>query len=319
MNQKIKLLAVAGPTASGKSALAVTLARCLGGEVISCDSMQVYKGMDIGTGKVSEKEMQGIKHRLLDIAEPCQNFSLSDYIALAQTAIEETAQNNAFPILCGGTGMYLDHLLEGTALSCAPGDESLRATLSSKSNEELFRELSAVDPQSAAATHPNNRKRVLRALEIYLLSGKTKSQWDRESQSGTSPYDYRMILLLPQDRQTLYDRIDRRVEEMFALGLPEEAKRLFAQSPSSTAAQAIGYKELRPYLEGKEELSVALERVKQASRNYAKRQLTWFRREKQALVLDCALSAEENCTQALSALQKEGFLDEQSFRFSENL
>lgn len=206
--------------------------------------------------------------------------------------------------------MYLDHLLGGTALSSAPGDEALRAELSLKSNGELYKELSSVDPQSAAAAHPNNRKRVLRALEIYLLSGKTKTQWDEESKSGPSPYDYRLILLLPKDRQTLYDRIDRRVEEMFSMGLPEEARRLFAQNPSPTAAQAIGYKELRPYLEGKEELSAALEKVKQASRNYAKRQLTWFRREEQALVLDCALSAEEKCAQTLSALQKEGFLDE---------
>ena len=250
MNQKIKLLAVAGPTASGKSALAVALARRLGGEVISCDSMQIYKGMDIGTGKVSEEEMQGVKHRLLDIAEPCRSFSLSDYMALAQTAIEETAKSGAFPILCGGTGMYLDHLLGGTALSSAPGDEALRAELSLKSNGELYKELSSVDPQSAAATHPNNRKRVLRALEIYLLSGKTKTQWDEESKSGPSPYDYRLILLLPKDRQTLYDRIDRRVEEMFSMGLPEEARRLFAQNPSPTAAQAIGYKELRPSGEG---------------------------------------------------------------------
>ncbi|MGM9667895.1 MAG: tRNA (adenosine(37)-N6)-dimethylallyltransferase MiaA [Eubacteriales bacterium] len=314
MNQKIKLLAVAGPTASGKSALAVALARRLGGEVISCDSMQIYKGMDIGTGKMSEEEMQGVKHRLLDIAEPCRSFSLSDYMALAQTAIEETAKSGAFPILCGGTGMYLDHLLGGTALSSAPGDEALRAELSLKSNGELYKELSSVDPQSAAATHPNNRKRVLRALEIYLLSGKTKTQWDEESKSGPSPYDYRLILLLPKDRQTLYDRIDRRVEEMFSMGLPEEARRLFAQNPSPTAAQAIGYKELRPYLEGKEELSAALEKVKQASRNYAKRQLTWFRREEQALVLDCALSAEEKCAQTLSALQKEGFLDERNLQ-----
>lgn len=314
MNQKIKLLAVAGPTASGKSALAVALARRLGGEVISCDSMQIYKGMDIGTGKVSEEEIQGVKHRLLGIAEPAAVSLSPTTWPLRRPPLRKRPKAVPSPSSAEERECIWITFWGVSALSSAPGDEALRAELSLKSNGELYKELSSVDPQSAAATHPNNRKRVLRALEIYLLSGKTKTQWDEESKSGPSPYDYRLILLLPKDRQTLYDRIDRRVEEMFSMGLPEEARRLFAQNPSPTAAQAIGYKELRPYLEGKEELSAALEKVKQASRNYAKRQLTWFRREEQALVLDCALSAEEKCAQTLSALQKEGFLDERNLQ-----
>ena len=193
MNQKIKLLAVAGPTASGKSALAVALARRLGGEVISCDSMQIYKGMDIGTGKVSEEEIQGVKHRLLDIAEPCRSFSLSDYMALAQTAIEETAKSGAFPILCGGTGMYHDSVMKITSFSEGEQDEKLREELyeyaKTHGNEALHDRLRKIDPESADAIHPNNVKRVVRAIEVYETTGKTKTETDREQISGESRYD----------------------------------------------------------------------------------------------------------------------------------
>ena len=273
----MKVVAVAGPTGAGKSALAVYLAQVFGGQVISCDSMQVYRGMDVGTGKVTEEEKKGILHRMIDVADPSKPFSLAEFLALAREEIEKTGKEDCLPVLCGGTGLYLDRLTDGTELSSAGQDPDARARLEKMDSEELYAELMRVDPESAEKTHPNNRKRVIRALEIYRGTGLTKSEWDRRSKPGKPPYEAFFLLLMPEDRQALYDAIDRRVEEMFERGLEQEARRVFASGASETAAQAIGYKEFLPYFAGEARLSDVKERVKQASRAYAKRQMTRFR------------------------------------------
>lgn len=297
----IKTAAVAGPTASGKSRLAVALAKRLHGQVISCDSMQIYRGMDIGTGKVTKEEAEGVPHHLIDIADPKEGFSLAEYIALAREAVLKVTREGFLPILCGGTGLYLDHVLDGTALSEAPGDENIRRKLECLGSEELYAMLVQTDPQSARAVHPNNRKRVIRALEIYHASGVTKTEWDARSKVNGNPYNAKVILLLPGDRQKLYEAIDARVDEMFHRGLEHEARLLFESHPSPTAAQAIGYKEFLPYFEGVATLKEVKERIKQASRNYAKRQLTWFgRRAYSSLCLDSLLPFEEQVERAAS-------------------
>ena len=298
-----KILVICGPTASGKSTLAVDLALKYGGQVISCDAMQIYRGMDIGTGKVGAEEMRGVRHRMLDIADPSENFSLAGFIDRARREIDETLTEGALPILCGGTGLYLDRLLDGTALSEATADDNVRAELEKRTSEELFSELLRVDPASAAATHQNNRKRVIRALEIYRVTGMPKSVWDERSHNAPPPYDALRILLLPGDRQALYDRIDARVDAMFAAGLENEARALFADSPSTTAAQAIGYKEFLPYFAGEQSLDEVKNAIKQASRNYAKRQLTWFKRT-DSVVIDCLLTEEEKIKEAERAVKE---------------
>ncbi len=304
--KSVGVVAIGGPTASGKSRLAIALAKKLGGQVISCDSMQVYRGMDVGTGKISGEQAKGIRHRLIDIADPSQSFSLSEYIALARKAILEVEEEGDLPILCGGTGLYLDHVLMGTALSEAPADESIRRELERLDSAKLYEMLQKIDPESAFATHPNNRKRVIRALEIYRASGTTKTQWDLRSREKESPYGVKRILLIPQNRELLYGAIDARVDEMFKQGLEVEARALFERHPSPTAAQAIGYKEFLPYFSGDATLEQVKQKIKQASRNYAKRQLTWFRKmEKDALCLDPWLPLEQQVLAAVSYIQRD--------------
>lgn len=276
----IKVLAVVGPTASGKTALSVALAKRLGGEIISCDSMQIYKGMDIGTAKVTDGEKQGIPHHLVDIISCEEKFSCSDYAVAAEAAIADITGRNKLPIFCGGTGLYLDSVLSGTRLSDAGIDEEYRAALMLKSPEELYSMLMAVDPEAARKTHVNNVKRVVRALEIYHSTGKTKTEWDRDSRTGVGgKYDSLIIGLDFRDREKLYARINERVDMMLEVGLADEVRRLDSERfRASTAAQAIGYKELLEYFDGRCTLSEAAEAIKKGSRNYAKRQLTWFRR-----------------------------------------
>ena len=302
---KTKLLAVSGPTGSGKSRLAVHLALQLNGEVISADSMQVYRGMDIGTGKVKKEEMMGIPHHLLDILPPCEEYSLSDYIENGKKAIEEVSSRGKLPILCGGTGLYTDALLAGTTLSEAPGDPVYRAELERLDSDTLWTMLKDVDPSAADATHKNNRKRVIRALEIYRSTGIPKTEWDRRSKKD-SPYDCRYILMSPADREALYNAINRRVDEMFNEGLEEEVRRIYAGHPSFTAAQAIGYKEFLPYFEGHATLETVKEKIKQASRNYAKRQMTWFRtKEQTAVCIDPTLPIDRQVETVLKHLARQ--------------
>ena len=280
--QKIKILAVVGPTASGKTAISVELARRLGGEVVSCDSMQVYRRMNVGTAKPTEEEMGGIPHHLIDAVEPDAPFSCAEYVTRASEAVKDIWARGKLPILCGGTGLYLDRFLCGE-MEETHADEALRASLFEYAErmgaEALHERLRSVDPESAEAIHPNNVKRVVRALEIYEQTGIPKSEFDRRSQVAESPYEAVVIGLHYPRREVLYERINRRVDVMIADGLLEETKQLKEEGVfevNLTAAQAIGYKELLGYLDGSETLAEATESLKTATRRYAKRQLTWF-------------------------------------------
>ena len=277
------IVAVVGATASGKTSLAIALARELGGEIISCDSMQIYRGMDIGTAKPSMEEREGIPHHLMDVVEPSENFSVADYASLAKCAIDDVCSRGKLPIFCGGTGLYLDSVLTATEYSDAASDPSLRASLAKEAEDKgalaLWQRLEKEDAESATAIHPNNVKRVIRALEIKLLTGIPKSEWDRRSRLAPSPYHAQVLGLSYPDRAVLYDRIDRRVDMMMDMGLVCEVEGLIRSGRlprASTAAQAIGYKEMVSYLDGEISLSEAVDSIKQATRRYAKRQITWF-------------------------------------------
>jgi len=280
---KIGLLAVVGPTASGKTALSVSLAERLNGEVVSCDSMQVYRGMDIGTAKPTVSERRGVPHHMIDVTDPHTPYSAAEYVSAASACIADIHARGKLPILCGGTGMYLDSLLRGGFEETAT-DPALRQSLldfaAQNGVHALHERLRAVDPESADAIHENNVKRVVRALEIYESTGMTKTETDRLSRRNDSPYRAAVIGLDYLDREVLYERIAWRVEQMLADGLIGEAQALddmgvFASN--STAAQAIGYKELLPYLRGACSLEHAKELLVTSTRRYAKRQLTWFR------------------------------------------
>lgn len=283
MSEKPRIIAVVGPTASGKTALAVSLALELGGEVVSCDSMQVYRQMDIGTAKPTLDERCGVRHHLLDIAEPEQAFSVVDYLAAANAAVEDILTRGKLPIFCGGTGLYLDAFLRG-GVSDTPGAdpavrEELTAFASRHGNEALHQRLREVDPESADAIHPNNLRRVVRALELWQVTGVTKSEWDRRSRTLPARFDATVLGLSFHHRELLYERIERRVDQMLREGLVEETGKLLARGVfehSPTAAAAIGYKELLPYLGGECDLESAVLELKTATRRYAKRQLTWF-------------------------------------------
>ena len=315
--QKIKILAVVGPTASGKTAVSVELAKRLGGEVVSCDSMQVYRRMNIGTAKPTEEEMSGIVHHLIDAVEPDAPFSCAEYVTMASDAVKDISARGKLPILCGGTGLYLDRFLCGE-MEETHVDESLRASLfafaESDGIEALHERLRSVDPESAQAIHPNNVKRVVRALEIYEQTGIPKSEFDRRSQVNESPYDAVVIGLHYPRREVLYERIHRRVDMMLADGLLEETKLLSAEGVfdvNFTAAQAIGYKELLGYLDGRETLAEATENLKTATRRYAKRQLTWFTAKSYVewvdMERDGALrSLDDICDEIISRFQGEG-------------
>lgn len=283
LDQKQPLLVVAGPTASGKTSLSVRLAKALDGEVVSADSMQMYRGMDIGTAKPTREEMAGVPHHLIDILGVEETFSVADYAALARPLIFEIGSRGKLPILTGGTGLYISAIIHHLQFSPIPSSEELRRELREQArregNEAVYRILQSCDPESAAAIHPNNLGRVIRAIEVYRLTGITMAEHNRRSRAVPPPYRTCLLGLTARDRQVLYRRIDRRVDRMLEAGLLEEAKAVLGKELSQTAAQAIGYKELRGWLAGTESLAEAVERLKQESRNYAKRQLTWFRRE----------------------------------------
>ena len=290
--KKKRILAVVGPTASGKSALALELAKQYGGEIVSCDSMQIYRKMNIGTAKPTAEELSTVRHHMIDIAEPTENFSCEDYVRLASVAIEDICSRGKLPIVCGGTGLYLDALLRGGVSAPSIDTSDIRAELSARAAREgidgIYAELGRVDPESAAAIHPNNEKRVIRALEIYLATGRTKSELDKESKSLESPYDSTVAYLTFENRDILYNRIDLRVDMMLSDGLIDEARYLMSEGVfevNRTAAQAIGYKELFGYLEGREPLDCALENLKRSTRRYAKRQITWFSAKDYAIPL----------------------------------
>lgn len=291
----IKLIAVAGPTATGKSALAIKLAKALDGEVISGDSAQVYRGMDIGTAKASKEEMEGIPHHLIDILDINEPFSAGSFAAMGADIAEDIHSRGKVPIIAGGTGLYIDALTGQTMLSeTADSNDTVRASLMAKAESEgalsLHAYLASIDPEAAAEIHPNNVKRVARAIEIYLVTGKTKTELNREKRTQNR-FNRCLILLECPDRELLYDRINRRVDLMMGMGLLEEAHRLWEQGleDTPTAGQAIGYKEFFPYFMGYCTLEQSVEAVKQATRNYAKRQITYFKRMENPWVLDCTL------------------------------
>lgn len=279
-----RIIVIAGPTAVGKSALSMALAHRMNGEVISADSMQIYRGMDIGTAKATADERSRIVHHLIDVRDPSDDYSCADYAIDARRCVDDILARGKTPIFCGGTGLYLKQALCETSVVSPPGDPALREWLERRSPDENYRELTVCDPESAAAIHPNNHRRVIRALEIYRLSGIPKSEWDRNSPSDTYRSDA-LLICLTAPRAALYDRIDRRVEEMVESGLYEEVLSL-SLDPASTAGQAIGYKEMLCCINGERSLDEAIAEIQLASRRYAKRQLTWFRHQKDFRMLD---------------------------------
>ena len=310
--RKQPLLVILGPTASGKTRLGVAMAKALQGEVISADSMQMYKRMNIATAKPTVEEMDGIPHHLMDFLEPDQNFSVAEYAALARSCISQVAARGHLPILVGGTGLYINTVVDNITFSQAPSDEAYREQLRCLARKEgvlaVYSQLQQVDPESAAAIHPNNLGRVIRALEVFHTTGITMTEQRRRSRLIPSPYQLSMIGLCCRDRQKLYDRIDRRVDEMVRQGLLEEAEEMLERGLSVTAAQAIGYKELKGYFAGEESLDTALERIRQESRRYAKRQLTWFRRDQRIHWLETDLLGdfEHLLERALSLAAEDG-------------
>lgn len=312
MEEKLPVVAVAGPTATGKTALGVGLARRFQGEIVSCDSMQVYKGLPIGTAQPTPAEQAQAPHHLVGFLEVEEPFSVSDYVRLAGKAIIDICVRGHLPLLVGGTGLYVRSLLRGFAFEEGARDEELRARLLEDAQrdgpEEMHKRLSALDPDAAWEIHPHNVKRVLRALEYCLLTGEPFSRQAARSRQAESPYQALLICPVYKDRELLYGRINQRVDKMLEEGLLEEAEWFFQRCRQAgtppTAAQAIGYKELFPYFWGEVSLSEAVEQIKRESRRYAKRQLTWFAREPgaQYLYLD-SLTPEQALSEAVKMVE----------------
>lgn len=280
--KRIKIISVVGPTASGKTALSIEIAKKYNGEIISADSMQIYRGMDIATAKPTKEEMQGIAHHLIDNVNPEDEYSVAQYVKDARNAILDIDSRGKIPILVGGTGLYVNSLLDNVQFSESPVDEELRQKLNSLSTEELLPILYDVDSESyEKLSIEKNHKRIVRALEIYYQTGKPKSVVDKEAKSVPSPYDAIKIGLNANDRQFLYDRINTRVDLMIDMGLLDEAKKFLSKNLSSTASKAIGYKEFIPYFNGESSLEECKNLLKMETRRYAKRQITWFKRDKE--------------------------------------
>ena len=295
----IKVIAVVGATASGKSGLAVRLAKALNGEVISGDSAQVYRGMDIGTAKISHEEQEGVPHHLIDILDIDTAFSAGVFAELGTAAAEDIVSRGKLPVIAGGTGLYVDAMTGANRLRpTADSDPAVRQQLMDKAANEgaesLHAYLASIDPQAAAEIHPNNVKRVARAIEIFMVTGKTKTELNAQP-VAQSRFSRCLILLDCPDRGALYSRIDRRVDLMMEQGLEQEAYRLWKQGlgDTPTASAAIGYKELFPYFRGEISLDRAVEDIKQATRNYAKRQITYFKRMEGAYPIDISLGKED--------------------------
>ena len=280
-----RVLVITGPTATGKSALGVALAQRLDGEIVSADSMQIYRGMDIGTAKIAAEEMRGVPHHLLDVADPEENWSAARWVEAAAEAVEDIFARGRVPLLVGGTGLYIDSLLSGRDFAGSGGGGALREELGAEYDRvggEAFREqLRRVDPMRAEKLHPADKKRLVRAMEVFRLTGETISDHDARTRSQPPRWPSLRWALTWDDRAVLYARIDRRVDEMVAAGLFDEVARLLERglSPDCTAMQAIGYKESAQYLQGGCGAEEAVEEIKRASRRYAKRQLTWLRRD----------------------------------------
>ena len=302
-----KVIVIGGPTASGKTGLGIELAKRIKGEIISADSMQIYKKMDIGTAKPTIEEMQGIKHHLIDFVEPNQRYSVADFKKDAIKKIEEILRNGNVPIVVGGTGLYINSLIYGIDYPEIELDEEYRAFLENCVKEQgldnLYKKAVEIDPEAMKSISPNDKKRILRVLEIYHQTGKTKTMQEIESRAGGIPYDYH-VFCIDMDREKLYDRINQRVDEMIKRGLIDEVESLLKEYKEfPTAMQGLGYKEVVWYLQNKITKEEMIEKIKMETRRYAKRQLTWFRKNKQTIWLDGLKSKEENISIILEEIK----------------
>lgn len=302
-NNKEKMVVIIGPTAVGKTKMSIEAARRLNGEIISGDSMQVYRTLDIGTAKVTKEEMQEIPHHMIDIIEPKESFSVAQFQSNVKEHIHDINSRGKLPILVGGTGLYIQSVIYGYNFSESGASETYRSQLENEVEiygiKPIYERLKKVDPEAAEKIHPNNTRRVIRALEIYEQTGLTMTEY-QEKQQLESPYDY-MIFGLMMDREKLYERINLRVDIMMETGLLEEVKGLYESGlRDHQSVQAIGYKELYQYLDGDITLEAAIELLKRNSRRYAKRQLTWFRNKMDVNWIDMGeKSFEENLEQIL--------------------
>ncbi len=306
MNQ---VIVIAGPTASGKTGLSVEVAKQLHTEVVSADSMQIYRGMNVGTAKVTADEMCGVPHHMIDIVSPMENYNVSRYVEDAKPIVDSVLAKGKIPVIAGGTGLYINSLVYGYDLAPIPGDEAVREEITKlyeeKGGEFLLEELRKIDPKTADRLHPNNARRLIRALEVYRISGTTISEQEERTKNAPKPYDVKFFVL-DTDRDKLYERINRRVDVMLENGLVEEVKNLLEQGipKTNTSMQAIGYKEIVEYLDGYLTLDEAVEKLKMESRRYAKRQLTWFRRNEGAIWLEASLPKEELAAKILDTIEK---------------
>ena len=286
-----RVVAIGGPTATGKTALSMALARQFNGEVINADSMQVYRGLSVGTAKATEEERAGVCHHLLDFLNPEEPYSVAEFVEMAAGLIPQITGRGHLPLVVGGTGLYITSLLHGIAFAPQRSDPELREELQQEAEEQgaqaLYERLRQIDPEYAAKVHPNNLPRVIRALEVFRLTGRKMSEEQRQSRPETPPYRSLCLCLTYRDRAELYRRIDLRVDKMLELGILGEAETVWLHKAEyRTAAQAIGYKEIIDYLEGTLSLSEAVDLIKMRSRRYAKRQLSWFKRDSRIFWID---------------------------------
>ena len=295
---KPKVVVICGPTASGKTALSIELAKRINGEIISGDSMQIYKDMDIGTAKPTKEEMQGIRHYLIDFVEPSKRYSVAEFKKDAENAIEEILKKGKVPIIVGGTGLYIDSLIYGIEYQDIKIDEKYRKELEKRAEVEglqkLYEEAYNIDSRAAEKISKNDKKRIIRILEIYKATGKTKTEQEIESRKKESKYDY-IVFAINMDRQKLYERINKRVDIMIEQGLIEEVENLLKKyNKFPTAMQGLGYKEVVEYLDGKVTKEEMIEKIKMETRRFAKRQITWFKKNKQIIWIDGLKDKEDN-------------------------
>ena len=288
---KPKVIVIVGPTASGKTALSIEVAKKINGEIVSCDSMQIYKDMDIGSAKPTQEEMQGIKHYMIDIVTPEERFSVAEYKKQAETAIEEILEKGKTPIVIGGTGLYANSLIYGIEYNEIKLDEQYRKELEEIAGAEqglrdLYEQAKKIDEQAMQIISPNDKKRIIRVLEIYHSTGKTKTELEIESRKKGVKYDYK-VYAIDMEREILYERINKRVDIMIENGLIEEVKNILQKYKKfPTAMQGLGYKEVVEYLNGEISKEEMIQKIKQETRRYAKRQLTWFRKNKETIWLN---------------------------------
>ena len=288
---KDKLIILAGPTASGKTAVSVDLAKRIGGEIISADSMQIYRGMDIGTAKITADEMQGVKHYLINVSDPKEDFNIVKFQNMVKCSIEEIKKNGHIPILVGGTGFYIQSIIYDINFDKEDDNGSIRKVLEEEYDKMgadfMYEKLKKIDSISAENIHKNNKKRIIRAIEYFLINNTLISEHNELQRKKTSPYDFRFFVLNPK-RDILYDRINKRVDKMVEKGLVDEVKSLIESGLSidNISMQGIGYKEIVEYLEGNIPLDKAVENIKQNTRHMAKRQVTWFKRERDVIYID---------------------------------